>query len=598
MIKIEELSAYPASPYDYIDTGEKLKTAIQTAATTNKFGINIETTGPDPHRDRIRLIQIAVPNQSVLVIDLFQIPQAEWNPLKSLLQGNALKIGHTLKTERKFLVAAQLGFKGPYFDTEIAYRLILAGRNRKTTLQTIVAIFLRFQFSQEQASGNFHGLLSQNQMQHAANKADASLKLEPHLEERLNQNNSRQWNIAHNIEFPCIAVTASLELSGIQFDLKSWLKAAQQFDETRTQAWKLVKQLRRSNINQMSLLPEFTDTVNPNSHTQLLAALQDLGIPITTTSGKSLAPFAQDYPVVQAVLEHQQLSKLNPFGESYPTYIHPKTGRIHADWLQIGTKTGRLTCKNPPLQTIPRDRCLRECFVARSGYKIIKADYSQIELRILARICQDQPLISAFQKGQDVHALTAAVVFHKSSSQISAEERRIGKIINFGIIYRMSSKRLKQTLEDKAHYFISQRDAEQFINDFYEKHPAIKQWQTTICHPLRRKTRYIGQTLAGRLRYWEWEDKPPVTEIINYPVQGLNADIYKEAAHQFLSQQADQNLTAEFILMIHDELVLECPADQANIICKILHACMLKAAKQWLEPIPVVIDIQIGNSWK
>jgi DNA polymerase-1 len=178
----------------------------------------------------------------------------------------------------------------------------------------------------------------------------------------------------------------------------------------------------------MSLLPEITDTLNPNSPQQVLTALVASGIPVQSTSQKELIPWAKQYPVIQALLDYRHLSKiLATFADNLVNQIHPKTGRLHPTYYQIGAKSGRFSCRHPPLQTIPRDAAVRNCFVAEVGYQVIKADYSQIELRIVARLSGDARMNKAYRQGADLHRLTASLVTGKPLSQVTEEDRRLAK---------------------------------------------------------------------------------------------------------------------------------------------------------------------------
>lgn len=592
------LPRYPDASYRYITTGDNLKAAIQSIGHPSEIGIDIETTGIDPFTDAIRLVQIAVQNMPVLVIDLMTIPPKQWSPLKRLLQSNILKVGHGLKFEKKFLETAGIGFNGPFFDTELAFKVYLAGRKISASLQSTVARILKRFLDKTEQKSNFRGTLRKQQLQYGANDAVAPLDLKPILIDRLQRGNGRLWAIAEELEFPCLEVTANMELNGMKFDHNRWKRLGKEIELRRSCAKAMVMQLQRVDTNQLSLLPQITDTVNPNSWQQILPALQAMGIPIQSTSERELTPHAHKYPVVQALLDYRHLSKFtNTLAEGLPQHIHPVTGRVHGNWFQLGARSGRYSCQNPPLQTIPRTDLARRCFVAEPGWKIIKADYSQIELRILARLCGDEPLIKAFLTGQDVHALTAALIFGKSVEHVTPEERAVGKIINFGIIYGMGAKKLKQTLESDANYFITLKEASQFIDNFYAGHPQIKRWQEQI----RRNVFYKGgndsYTLAGRRRVWKWKDKPPINEIINHPVQGSNADITKLALRKLNEHLKRRRLSAKIIAVLHDEIVVECPDAEVTQVIPLINKVMVRAAERWLKPTPIAVDIKVGNSW-
>lgn len=277
----------------------------------------------------------------------------------------------------------------------------------------------------------------------------------------------------------------------------------------------------------MSLLPELTDTINPNSPQQVLAALQAVGIPVTSTNQKELVPLAKQYPVIQALLDYRHLAKITTtFADTLPQHIHPVTGRIHPTYYQLGARSGRFSCRNPPLQTIPREAGVRTCFVAAPSSLIVRGDYSQAELRIVARLSGDARMQKAYCQGEDLHRLTAALVSGKAITKVNEEDRRLAKAINFGLIYGMGAAKLQNYAETKYGVALSLEQAKVFRKRFFEASAGVAEWYETIRRSYIRGAKE-SRTLTGRRR--RWADQPRLTELLNHPVQGLNADITKLA---------------------------------------------------------------------
>jgi DNA polymerase-1 len=577
-------------PYRLITSGKALKAALQPLETAQILGLDCETTGLDPHTHTIRLIQIAVPDRPVLLIDLPTIARNDRYRLQQLLSGTALKLFHNAKFDWQFLTQAGLQPAEPFFDTQLAYRVLTAGLKTSLSLQALAHRFLNLELDKTQQSSDWSQPFTLEQVQYAALDAAILLDLYPILHKKLKQANLLK--IAQ-LEFCCIPAVAQLELNGMLFDCSRWHMLGVQLERDRQAALNQVKQLRMAGNLQMSLLPELTDAINPNSPQQVLAALRATGIPVNSTHQKELVPLAKQYPVIQALLDYRHLSKITAtFADSLPRHIHPTTGRIHPTYYQLGARSGRFSCRNPPLQTIPRDAAARTCFIAAPGYRIVKADYSQIELRIVARLSGDTRMQRAYRKGEDLHRLTAALVTGKPLQEVSEDDRRLAKAINFGLIYGMGAAKLQSYAEMKYGVTLSLEEAKAFRKRFFEVYRGIAEWHETIKRSYIRGTRE-SRTLAGRRR--RWADKPRLAELLNHPVQGLSADITKLALVKLF--KALKTTNAKLICTVHDEILLECPDAEVEQVSRLLHQCMTAAARKFLRPIPVVVDVKVSVSW-
>ncbi|MHC5760571.1 bifunctional 3'-5' exonuclease/DNA polymerase [Nostoc sp.] len=575
--------------YTLVSNVSTLNSALQGLFQAEILAIDCETTGLDPLTDSIRLIQIAAPNYPVVLIDLPAIPKSDRQLLKKLLCNSAVKIAHNAKFDWQFLTLAGLQPSSKFFDTQLAYKVLTAGLKTSSSLQNIVKKLLHLQLDKTQQISDWCKPLKSVQLHYAAVDAAILLDLYPILLKKLKQ--AKLLKIAR-LEFQCMPVVAQMELNGMLFDLSRWQILGAKLEAEKTDALRQLKQLRIAS-SQMSLLPELTDAVNPNSPQQVLAALQAIGIKINSTNQSKLVSLAAQYPIIQALLDYRRLSKIiGTFTEKLPQHIHPKTGRIHPNYYQLGAKSGRFSCRKPPLQNIPRDEAARSCFIAAPGYKIIKADYSQIELRIMARLSGDTKMCQVYRQGADLHRLTASLVTGKYINEVTEEDRRLAKAINFGLIFGMGAAKLQIYAQVKYGVAMTLEQAKAFSKRFFEAYPGIARWHENI------KRKYIqgikeSRTLANRRR--RWVNKPRLSELFNHPVQGLNADINKLAMVKLSNPLA--KFRTKLICVRHDEIVLECPETEVDQVSHILHSCMVAAAQKFLSPIPVVIDIKTSNSW-
>jgi DNA polymerase-1 len=473
---------------------------------------------------------------------------------------------------------------------DLSYQVLTAGLKTSASLRNITRKLLGLEIDKTLQTSNWHQSLTQEQLRYAAIDAAILLDLYPILLKKLKQ--AKLLKIA-KLEFNCMPAVAQMELNGMLFDLQRSQILSAKLEADKVNALQQLRQLRLAGKAQLSLLPELTDTVNPNSSQQVLAAFQVMGIPVRSTNQKDLVPLAKEYPVIKALLDYRHLSKItSTFTDSLPKHIHPKTGRIHPNYYQLGARSGRFSCRNPPLQTIPRNAAARNCFVAAPSYQILKADYSQIELRIVTRLSGDSKMRQAYCQGADLHRLTAALVTGKRIAEVTEEDRRLAKAINFGLIYGMGAAKLRIYAETKYSVTMTLDEAKAFRKRFFDAYSGIAKWHDSIKQAYIRGIKE-SHTLAGRRR--KWADKPRLAEMLNHPVQGLNADINKLAMAKLSKLLTKTN--AKLICVVHDEIVLECPENEIERVSQMLQRCMIAAAEKFLNPVPVVVDINASDSW-
>jgi len=318
-----------------------------------------------------------------------------------------------------------------------------------------------------------------------------------------------------------------------------------------------------------------------------------------STSADVLEMMRDKHPILEWILEHRELSKIkSTYVDALPAAINPTTGRVHTSYSQIGAVTGRLSSNNPNLQNIPIrseiGRKVRNGFIADKGNLLLSVDYSQIELRIVAHMANDEAMLAAFRAGEDIHATTAAAIYDIPLEQVTKDMRRHSKAINFGLIYGMSAFGLTRTTE------LTLAEAENFVKAYFQKFPGVKKYLDGI----RRDAAEIGyvETLLGRRRYFPaLQSKQNVQmknreerEAINAPIQGTAADIMKIAMIKIPPALQAKGLKAKMLLQVHDELVLEVPKKEIEETVKVVQQTMANAYDM---SIPLETEARAGKSW-
>ena len=576
--------------FEFVEDGQQLAEVLKPFQTCQAIAVDTETTGLDPLKDRIRLVQIAAANQPVITIDLFKVVKETLDPLRELLQGTPIKVLQNAKFDLKFLQQAGLPIAGKLFDTMIAAQLLDAGvRSHGYNLAELVKVYLGEELSKEQQRSDWSNpRLSSEQLEYAARDAAILLRLREVMKPKLT--GARLVETA-KLEFDCLGAIAQMELSGMLLDLSRWDSLRQELEQRRNQmAGALRQQLQPALLSaQLDLLGNEV-SLNLDSQPQVLEVLQQMGVPVENTSKLSLIPLAEEHPSVRALLDYRKAAKsVQAFASSLPKHVHPITGRIHPDYQQMGAATGRMSCRNPNLQQIPRDKIFRSCFIPAPGYRLIVADYSQIELRVAAELSGDRRMIEAYQNDEDLHRLTAALIADKPLDQVEKSERQAAKAVNFGLIYAMGAKGLAEYAYNNYGVQMSLKQAETFRKRYFEAYQGIARWHGAMKRRLPREMR----TMGDRLR--RWKDEPKLTELLNTPVQGTAADITKAALAKLPT--ALRETGARLIGTVHDEILLEAPEGQAEQAAQILQQVMEQAGQHYLRKVPVKAEVAIVSSW-
>src|SRR4030095_10162978 len=430
---------------------------------------------------------------------------------------------------------------GGLFDTLLASQLIGAGDiEERHGLETVASRFLNEVVDKSERLSNWNFELSEAQLAYAARDAAVLVPLREKLIERLK---SESLVKVAQLEFECVMPVVNIELAGFYMHKDRWLEQLAIVEKRRGELADQLQEVLAEESSQGSLFGDpQRDEINLDSHQQLTHALNRLGIPVPdSTRNWKLQPLAAQYPVIAQLLEYRTVQKaLTSYGQNMIELINPVTGRLHADFRQIGAPTGRFACTNPNIQQVPHAVEYRRCFSGHpEGRKLVIADYSQIELRILAEFSGDQAFINAFRSGADLHRVTAAEVFNVSADQVTREQRDFAKRLNFGVVYGIGAQRfsimtglgLPEAEGVLKKYFATYRRLDTYLHEAANR--AVRERQ--------------ARTGSGRLVRFRYDDQDRQQISMtkrngkNTPIQGTSADILKRALRLLRDELRDTN---------------------------------------------------------
>ncbi len=579
--------------------GEGVRKACETLSRTKILGFDTETTELDPYKGVVRLVQLS-DGKTTQVIDLKpfydtgnlkELPELQ--PLRDLISDpQIIKVAHNAKFDAKW-VRHHLGAElNGVFDTYLASQLISAGdQDRRHSLHDVAQFFTGTELDKSQQVSNWGADdLSDEQIEYAARDAAVMLPLRDQVAERLKTDGLE--NVAA-LEFDCVTPIAEMELNGFFMDEGRWRTQLEKTRGLQAKAADELQDLLSAGVAQATLFgrPE----INLDSQQQVMAALVNLGIPVPeTTRGWQLQPLADEYPVIKKLLEYRSVAKaISSFGENILEFIEPKTGRLHADFRQIGAPTGRFSCSNPNLQQIPHDPAYRSCFRSGDGRSLIVADYSQIELRILAEFSEDKNFIEAFKSGADFHTTAAARMFGVKPEEITAEQRSFAKRLNFGIVYGVGASRFALMTG------LSQSDAENTMRKYFGTFTGLDAYLRNSGNDVIANR--IARTASGRMLRVRFEenDRQQVSSArrygVNMPIQGTSADILKRALR--LLHDELHGTSGKLVNIVHDEIIVECDTAESESIKSKLENSMISAAEDYIKKVPIKVDAHIAAEW-
>ncbi|HTH38165.1 MAG TPA: DNA polymerase, partial [Pyrinomonadaceae bacterium] len=578
--------------FQLITDPDSLKNAVGDLRRSEFIGFDTETTELDPYRGELRLVQLS-DGKKTQVIDLRHFGSngglrgnEGLAPLFDLLSDEKIiKVAHNAKFDAKW-VRHHLGCElNGVFDTFLASQLIAAGdQDRRHSLADVTQFFTGIELDKSmQVSDWGANELSQLQVEYAARDAAVMTQLRDQLAERLKSDDLER---VAALEFDCLMPISEMELNGVHLDQSRWREQLERVKIAQVKAADELQDLLSAGVAQASLFGRAE--INLDSQVQVTDALVNLGVPVPqTTRGWQLQPLAVEYPVVAKLLEYRGVAKsLTSFGENILEFIEPSTGRIHADFRQIGAPTGRFSCSSPNLQQIPHEKEYRRCFTAEPGNKLVIADYSQIELRILAEFSGDERFIDAFVSGQDFHAATASQVFGVSAAEVTDEQRSFAKRLNFGIVYGIGASRFGLMTG------LSQTQAEDTMRKYFGTFRKLDDYLRNAGRRLIEERN--ARTASGRLLRLRFDesDRQQVSSArrygINMPIQGTSADILKRSLR--LLHDQIRGTSARLVNIVHDEVIVECSAADAAATAAILENAMCTAGEEFVKKVPVKVD--------
>jgi DNA polymerase-1 len=595
--------------YQGILTKKEFEALLDRLSRAEVTAIDTETTSLNYMQAEIVGISVAIVSNEAYYIPLMHeydgVPnqldrEYVLQKLKPWLEDKeAKKIGHNLKYDSHIFANHGIELNGTDFDSMLE-SYVLNSTATRHNLNAVAKRYLNLDTtSYEDVAGKgakqigFNQVSLEDAIHYAAEDADVSFQLHQTLHPKLMEINSLA-KLYTDIEVPLLKVLQTIERNGVLIDESMLQKQSDQFAIT-------LKELESKAYSLAGA--EF----NLNSPKQLQEILYDkLSLPILkktpkgqpSTAESVLQRLAEDFPIVQTILNYRTTAKLKTtYTDKLPLMVNQDTGRVHTSYHQAVTATGRLSSSDPNLQNIPirtvEGRRIRQAFIAPKGFQILAADYSQIELRIMAHNSQDPGLLDAFQAGLDIHQATAAEIFAVDLQSVSAEQRRSAKAINFGLIYGMSAFGLTRQLG------ITRGDAQEYIELYFARYPKVKEYMDAI----RNQARESGfvETVFGRRLYLPDIDSRNYQRrqyaersAINAPMQGTAADIIKKAMIDLEQRLVAESINAKIIMQVHDELVLEVEDSSVGAVSEFVTEAMGKAADL---DVALKVDLGVGENW-
>ncbi|HEI6740371.1 TPA: DNA polymerase I [Legionella pneumophila] len=602
----KEMDASNNKSYEIITTHQQLNHWLNKLEQSQQFCIDTETTNLDVMQAELVGISLAVEEENASYIPLAHtdgstqlVKEEVLTALKPILENPAIgKIGQNIKYDYSVLKNYGITLKGIRYDTMLESYVLNSGAGRHD-MDSLALKYLGYKtISYEDVAGKGAKQLRFDQIPvekagvYAAEDADITLrlhhKLYPMLDEPLR-------NVLHDIEMPLLTVLADMEMHGVLIDPVILEKHGSRLKE----------QMKSLEQEAVQLAGKAFNLNSPKQLQEILFDEQKLPVVAKTPTGQPstaesvLQELAFDYRLPAVILEYRSLSKLvSTYIDALPKRINPKTHRVHTSYNQAVAATGRLSSSDPNLQNIPirseEGRLIRTAFIAPEGSLIMAADYSQIELRIMAHLSQDDNLLRAFANGWDIHAATASEIFQTNLEAVSKEQRRRAKAVNFGLIYGMSAFGLAKQIG------VERQDAQHYIDTYFRRYPKVLEYMERT----RKQAYQLGyvETLFGRRLYLPeinsrnlMRQKAAERTAINGPMQGTAADIIKKTMLAISSwEHSQKNPSAKMIMQVHDELVFEIRKEAVEECHAIIHKLMEQTVKL---SVPLVVSIGTGSNW-
>ncbi len=603
----------PAAPtevhYDIITDKTLFANWLACLQAAPAFSFDTETTSLNIMDAKIVGVSFAIEAGKAAYIpcghDYMGAPEQlpiEWvlQELKALLEDESkIKIGQNLKYDRSVLLNYGVTLRGIAFDTMLESYVwnSIGSRHNMDVLAEKYLDYKTVTFEELAGKGvkqlTFNQLKVEDAGHYAAEDADITLRLHQFFWPQLDQIPSLK-SVFNEIEIPLVPVLSHVERNGALVDANLLGKHSIELGERLTQLERKAYEIAGQEFNLSS--PKQLGVILFEQ--QKLPVIKKTPTGTPSTAEEVLQELALDYPLPKVLMEYRGLAKLkSTYTDKLPLEINKRTGRIHTSYHQAVAATGRLSSQDPNLQNIPikteEGRRIRQAFIAPKGFKLVAADYSQIELRIMAHLSDDAGLLTAFEKGLDVHRATAAEVFGVAVDSVTTDMRRSAKAINFGLIYGMSAFGLAKQLH------VGRNDAQQYIDRYFERYPGVQRYMNET-RALAHEQGFVETIFGRRLYLPDINAKNKNLQMaaertaINAPMQGTAADIIKKAMISVNGWLLESKLNAKLIMQVHDELVLEVAEDQLDEVREGVIARMSSAAQL---KVPLLVEAGIGSNW-
>jgi len=566
--------------YTLITEPAQLEQILSVLHAAPVLSCDTETTGLDFRQDTLRLIQIATP-EHVYLFDLSRIPVRS---VFSLFAADRLWLFHNAKFDLKFLISAGCPWPARIFDTMLASQVLRAGLRVRHSLEELTDQELSLALPKDLQASDWSAELTEAHLGYAARDVGVLWSLYDCLRAALIAAGLAR---AAKIEFRCVKALAWMEIAGMALDADRWL--ARTLDD-EAQLDTLTQQLNAQ-------AQDLGIVMNWASPQQIKGLFQTLGFPLPNAQAATLKQV--DHPLANLLVRYKEVAKrVSTYGRSViDAYFDPGTERVYPVYFQNGAATGRMSCSGPNIQQIPKARAFRSCFRAAPGMALIKADYSQIELRIAAVLANDETMLQAFRDKSDLHALTASRILQIPLGQVEPQHRQLAKSVNFGLLYGMGVNGLKHDAQGKYGLPMTDQEAAQYHRTFFQTYRGISQWhQQAKRQAEQAKQQDQGletRTLTGRrflgVRHFN--------VLLNIPVQGTGGDGLKLALAR-LFERRDRLPSATPVACVHDEILVEVPLAEGEQARAWLTEQMIEAMRDIVgDKVPIEVEAILGKDW-
>lgn len=587
----------PKPNYDYITTEEDARSAMSVLARHDVLGVDTECTGLDPYMAKVSLVQIATPSKAYVFDVRHDTPHSSLHldVLKPILVGKQLKILQNATYDMQMIKAKCGYYIENIYDTMLVEQLLNLGVGFKSSLDYLTKKYLGITMDKQPRDtfAKYEQRFKDYQLEYSANDAVVLHEIRncqlPQIVEQGLQEVCR-------LEFEFTKALSEMELNGMLLDVNKWRAIISEAESDMYESEKKASSLLAQTEDQTTLFG--VSAINIGSPQQLLASLKKHGLPVESTNNNELSKY-KGMPVVDALLDYRKYYKLvSTYGEPLIKQINSITGRLHTQFKQM-VATGRMSSSHPNLQNIPKKQMYRSCFVAPEGYRLITADMSGAELRILGNLSRDPIFIESYANGIDLHTRTASETFGVPMNKVLHSQRDAAKALNFGLCYGLSKFGLARRLK------ISEKEAEKIIDNYFDRYKGIKRYLEQAAAGAIRK-RY-SRTVSGRKRFYRL---PPYTDpdfkrakagierqAKNAAIQGANADTIKQSMIYLVNRLEEGGYDARLISTVHDEVIVEVREDQVREVADVTVSSLKDGFGRYFDLIPMESDALVGPCW-